>query len=95
MKLADIATAFLHAVLDESERVYIIPPATENAKGKVWRLLRSLYGLRKSPQRFQEHFAVMMRSIGFRRLLADPQIFYHEAGCAGSSACRRLDDCCL
>ena len=25
MKLADIATAFLHAVLDESERVYITP----------------------------------------------------------------------
>ena len=90
VKLADIATAFLHAVLDESERVYITPPATENAKGKVWRLLRSLYGLRKSPQRFQEHFAVMMRSIGFRRLLADPQIFYHEE--TGALVVAHVDD---
>ena len=60
VKLADISTAFLHAELDEPERVYIIPPATENAKGKVWRLLRSLYGEEepaKAPGASRDHGA--------------------------------------
>ena len=44
----------------------------------VWKLLRALYGLRRSPQFFQDHFAAELEKIGFRRLLSDPQLFYSE-----------------
>jgi hypothetical protein len=78
VQLADLSTAFLYAKLDEGELVYVLPPQSERVKGKVWRLLRSLYGLRRSPQRFQEHFAQVLKEAGFRRLISDPQMYIHE-----------------
>ena len=90
VRIADISTAFLHAPMGPGERVYITPPATEKVPGKVWRLQRSLYGLRRSPQRFQEHFAQQLQSIGFRRLLADPQLYVHEQ--TGALVVAHVDD---
>ena len=74
---ADISTAFLHAVLDEDELIYIPPPTTDRRPWHVWRLWRALYGLRRAPQYFQEHFAKKLLNIGYKRSVADPQLFVH------------------
>ena len=90
VRLADLSTAFLYARLEEGELVVILPPQSERKKGKVWQLLRSLYGLRRSPQRFQEHFATVLKEAGFRRLLFDPQICVHEE--TGAIIVAHMDD---
>eukprot|EP00972_Heterocapsa_arctica_P072105 10649872-Heterocapsa_arctica.AAC.1 len=74
--IGDVSTAFLHAELPEP--VWVIPPPNMREPGMVWRLSKALYGLRKSPQLWQEHFATCMQQLGFERLRADPQIFIHK-----------------
>ena len=66
------------------------PRSRRGKKGKVWQLLRSLYGLRRSPQRFQEHFATVLKEAGFRRLLSDPQMYVHEE--TGAIIVAHVDD---
>ncbi len=76
--LADVSTAFLHAALPEP--VYVRPPSNVRRQGMVWRLSKALYGLRKSPQLFQEHFATRVGVLGWKRLVADAQVFVHPRG---------------
>eukprot|EP00972_Heterocapsa_arctica_P040225 5926514-Heterocapsa_arctica.AAC.1 len=38
---------------------------------------KALYGLRQSPQHFQEHMAKVLAAEGCLRLKADPQLYYH------------------
>ena len=74
----DVATAFLHAPLPEDMCILVKPPATEKS-GCLWRLRKALYGLRVAPRLWQEWFAKTAKSHGFRRLLADAQLYEHEA----------------
>eukprot|EP00972_Heterocapsa_arctica_P078003 11502267-Heterocapsa_arctica.AAC.1 len=74
---ADVSTAFLHARLDDDDVTYVIPPATDKKPGKVWRVWQALYGLRRAPQYFQEHFASQLRGLGYQRSVADPQLYWH------------------
>ena len=78
LKFGDVSTAFCHAWLPKDEKLYLVPPEGEQKPGVVWRLERALYGLRRSPQFFQEHFAKELAKIGFTRLLSDPQVFTHR-----------------
>ena len=78
LKLGDISCAFPYAHLPPEEKLYLMPPESERKPGKIWKLLRALYGLRRSPQFFQDHFAAELEKMGFRRLLSDPQLFIHE-----------------
>ena len=78
LKFGDISCAFLYAHLPPEEKIYLVPLESERKPGMVWKLLRALYGLRRSPQFFQDHFAVELEKIGFRRLLSDPQLFCSE-----------------
>ena len=55
-----------------------LAPESERKPGKIWKLLRALHGLRRSPQIFQDHFAAELEKMGFRRLISDPQLFIHE-----------------
>eukprot|EP00972_Heterocapsa_arctica_P049582 7297611-Heterocapsa_arctica.AAC.1 len=69
--MGDVSTAFLHGALPEP--AYVRPPPNFRRPGVVWRLGKALYGLRKSPQLFQEHFATRVGVVGWHRLVADPQ----------------------
>ncbi len=51
-KQADVTAAFLHATLEEDEKVYVEMPLGlhgSNGKFKVLHLKKTLYGLRQSP----------------------------------------------
>ena len=73
MWVADITTAFLHAPTDD---VFVRPPTTHRSPGRIWRLHRALYGLRKAPHHFQEWLvSVLVEKLGFECSRVDPSIF--------------------
>jgi hypothetical protein len=78
----DVKNAFLHG--DLHEEVYMhIPPGfeTNQTKGKVLCLHRSLYGLKQSPRAWFEHFRQSMVKGGYLQSNADHTLFYkHAAG---------------
>jgi hypothetical protein len=47
-----VTAAFLHAELDEKEKVYVEMPLGFRQPGKVLKLKKTLYGLRQSPHAF-------------------------------------------
>jgi hypothetical protein len=74
----DVSTAFLHASLPSSAKIYIVPPPSERRVGRLWRLRKALYGLREAPRLFQEFLAATLIRHGFTRLVADPQLYEHN-----------------
>jgi hypothetical protein len=78
--LGDVSTAFLHARIPEGDPVIIRPPPNLRKPGKLWKLVRALYGLRSSPRLFQEHFAKVLAKLKWTRCTADAQLFRHECG---------------
>ena len=75
--MGDISTAFLHAAVDDD--FYVIPPLEFYPDGcTLWKLKKALYGLKRSPKLWQEHFASVMKKNGFRRVKSDPNLYVHE-----------------
>ncbi|CAG7855239.1 SubName: Full=Uncharacterized protein {ECO:0000313/EMBL:CCA75294.1} [Serendipita indica DSM 11827] len=70
----DVETAFLHGELEEE--IYILPPAgwdkleTKNL-GSLWRLLKSLYGLKQASLVWNTLLDRILRQFGFIRLQSD------------------------
>ena len=73
----DISTAFLHADIS-GEEIFVVPPAEYYPEGGiVWRLKKALYGLKNSPRLWQDHFAAVMKKLGFSRMKSDPNLYVH------------------
>ena len=83
----DVSTAFLHAKLQEDERIFVEPPNEyypkeknkdgKNSKDRVlWKLHKALYGLRTAPKQWQDHFALLLADLGAVRLKSDPNVYY-------------------
>ena len=51
-KQGDVTAAFLHADLDEKEKVYVRMPQGFRKDEKVLKLKKTLYGLKQSPRTF-------------------------------------------
>ena len=57
----------------------MIPPAEVNPNGdKLWKLLKAMYGLRSAPKAWQDHFAKIMATLGFRRLKSEPNVYVNS-----------------
>ena len=68
----DIKTAFLHGVLPETETVFMEQPPGFEEPGKsdwIWRLSKSLYGMKQASRIWNQTFHKTMISIGFKRLV--------------------------
>lgn len=62
----DVKTAFLNGTL--SENIYIYPPKGVNCEaGRVYKLKRSLYGLKQSSRCWNEKINNFLLSLGFKR----------------------------
>lgn len=72
----DIKGAFLYADLPEEERVYMRAPPGYGRKG-YWYLLKTLYGLRQSPRRFNEHLNGTLTKLGWESCTFDPCLYRH------------------
>lgn len=66
---ADICSAFLHSHIDED--VYIMLPDGHNQCGKVVKLKRAIYGLKKAPRYWYNTFNEFLMKKGFVRSKTD------------------------
>ena len=72
----DVKNAFLNE--DLVEEVYMdIPPSfeTEHSRGKVWKLQKSLYGLKQSPPAWFDRFTKVLKFDGYMQSQADHTLF--------------------
>jgi transposase InsO family protein len=69
----DAITAFLNGKLDDEEAVYIRLP-----DGRIVKLSKALYGLRRSPRLWYNELSGFLISIGYLPLEADPCVFQHK-----------------
>ena len=78
-RLGDVSTAFLHAELPEDENIYIQPPAEYYSNPNiVWKLKKALYGLKKSPRHWQDHFSEVLQKLGATRLKSDANAYHFK-----------------
>ena len=73
MAVADISGAFLHAVFEK--HFFVTPPAEYRKPGVVWKRQRYLYGDKRAPRGWQDHFEKTMLELGFERLESEPGCF--------------------
>ena len=72
----DYTAAFPQAKLDDE--VYVEMPRGFIEPGFVYKLRKSLYGLRQSPKNFFEHLKDQLEAIGFTQSSADPCLFIKD-----------------
>ena len=69
----DYTAAFPQSDLDQD--VYVEMPKGFAEKGMVYKLNKSLYGLRQSPRNFFSHLSKQLESVGMKSSEADPCLF--------------------
>jgi hypothetical protein len=72
---ADVVTAFLNGSLDDDEHIWIRLP-----NGRIVKLGKALYGLRRSPRLWYQELARYLASIGYHPIEADPCVFINATG---------------
>ena len=73
----DIYGAFITADIDEP--VYISLPKglpTKHGTGRIWKLKKTLYGLKRSPRAFFDSLSAHLLSKGYSRSANDPCLFF-------------------
>jgi transposase InsO family protein len=73
----DVSTAFLYGEL-EHEIYCEQPEGWEDGSNRVWRLRRSLYGLKQSPRQWNAKFGSVLRKFGLEPTTADPCVFVNQ-----------------
>lgn len=89
----DVKTAFLYGDLEEE--VYMRQPPGYEAKGKehlVWRLRKSIYGLKQSPRMWNAKITQVLISFGLRQSRKDPGVFYSLPGAPRLLVALYVDD---
>ncbi len=90
----DIYGAFITAEIDEP--VYISLPKglpTKHGAGRIWRLKKTLYGLKRSPRAFFDSLSSHLLSKGYSRSLNDPCLFYKRTSASEVIVfCIHVDD---
>jgi hypothetical protein len=75
----DIYGAFITAEIDDP--VYVSLPKglpTRHGAGRIWKLKKTLYGLKRSPRAFFDSLSAHLLSKGYRRSVNDPCLFYRR-----------------
>ena len=88
----DIKCAFLYATLPKCERVYMHAPPGFGKKG-YWYLKKTLYGLKQSPRRFNEHLNKTLVKLGWESCTFDPCLYRHNT--SGAYLVTVVDDLIL
>ena len=74
----DITNAFTESELDEVIYMYA-PPGLDVKKGRVLRLLRSLYGLKQSARQWNRKCDKALKKLGFAPLKSDPCVYFRPS----------------
>ena len=77
LKNCDVKQAFMQSSLPENENYFIHPPSgcPISKPGSYWRLIRSLYGLRRAPKLWFEKLSGHLHSIGLKSSPNSPCLF--------------------
>ena len=72
----DIRTAFLYGKLDED--IFMIPPDGYSGNGCIWKLKRSLYGLKQSPRMWFQRLNSFLTGSGLSSSRYDQSVCYQH-----------------
>ena len=72
----DYTAAFMQAPIEHD--VFIEMPKLYSSPGKVWKLKRSIYGLKDSPRNYFLHTKKQLEQLGFTQSTADPCLFISD-----------------
>jgi len=77
LKNCDVKQAFVQSTLPANEEYFVRPPVgcPRSVPGTYWKLLRSLYGLRRAPKLWYEKFSSHLHSMGLRSCKNSPCLF--------------------
>ena len=75
----DVASAFLQGNKLDRE-VYVKPPKEANVVGKLWKLLKCLYGLKDASRKWYDKIENRLLALGFKKSKYDPGLFYYIHG---------------
>ena len=83
LESVDVKTAFLYPPLKPDEVIYMRRPAglTDEDMPEIVQLTHCIYGLPTASAYFRDHSDTVLKSIGFKPTISDPQVYtMHEAG---------------
>lgn len=75
----DVETAFLHGEMDAD--VYMRQVSGFEVKGKenwVWKLNKSLYGMKQAPRMWKNHLTTTLKSLGLTPSIMDDALFFNR-----------------
>ena len=77
LKNCDVKQAFIQSKLPDNEEYFLRPPpgCLRSKPGQYWRLLRSLYGLKRAPKLWYEMLSSHLKSMGLCQSTISPCIF--------------------
>jgi hypothetical protein len=77
LKNCDVKQAFLQSKLPDDEVYYLKPPpgCPRSTPGHYWRLLRSLYGLKRAPKLWFEMLCSHLKAMGLKNSDTSPCLF--------------------
>ncbi|KAM4067449.1 reverse transcriptase (RNA-dependent DNA polymerase) [Hirsutella rhossiliensis] len=75
----DAINAFVNCPLEEEEVVFMKMPSGFERRGKVLRLRKALYGLRRSPLLWQQHLTASLEKLGFKTVPQEPCVMMKGA----------------
>jgi len=77
LKNCDVKQAFIQSHLPSGEEYFLCPPAgcPRSKPGQYWRLLRSLYGLKRAPKLWFEMLSGHLKSMGLKCSNISPCLF--------------------
>ena len=71
----DISSAFLQGSQMDRD-VFVEPPKEANQKGKLWKLLKCLYGLKDASRKWYMRILAKLKELGFKKSPLDKGMFY-------------------
>jgi len=77
LKKCDVKQVFIQASLPADEEYFLRPPpgCKRSKPGEYWRLLRSLYGLKRAPKLWYEMLSSHLKAMGLRNSETSPCLF--------------------
>ena len=94
----DFDSAYLNTFLGENETVYLEQPVGHETKDRrvwVWKLLKTLYGLKQGARNWYEALCRALNELGFTRTEADHGVFFREVGTHIVILAVHVDDCMI
>ena len=79
-KSGDVSQAFCQGILPNDEEYVIRPPpgCPITPKNSYWKLIKTLYGLKRSPRHWYEKAKSILLSMGLKQVTGSPCMFYGE-----------------